>query len=454
MKQIEILLKLGESQKVEFKEGISPSLAREMVAFANGEGGKIFIGINDAGEVVGFETTNRLLAAIQDFARNCDPPVKISAAKARIKSQNILVIDVPEGSKKPYSCGDGYYLRVGPTSQKLRRDELIEFIQKIRPYYFDELPCPEFQYPKDFDKRAFSSFMQKGKIHQGDASTVDILKNLGVVAHTRGNKIIFNNAGVLFFAKEPRRFIPQSELTCVLFQGTGKADILDRKDMQGTLPENVEQAMVFLKRHLSLRYEIKTLQRKEILELPENALREAVLNAVVHRDYSIRGSIVMVEIYRDRVEIVDPGGLPPGMKRSDLGKRCVHRNPKLVDLFHRMGEIEKIGSGIRRMKDATKKAHVPPPRFEVTGFFVAVFKKEEEFKKLPLIVEKTVEKTVEKILLFVKTNPQITQKELMKKTGLTRRGIEWNLRKLKEDRKIRRIGPDKGGHWEILEMST
>lgn len=304
-----------------------------------------------------------------------------SLFKERIGKIDILVVNVPEEDRKPYACGDGYYLRVGPTSQKLKRDELLEFIHKIRPYCFDEQPCPEFVYPRDFDKKAFASFMHKAKVSYSNISAVDILKNLGVIADVRGKKIIFNNAGVFFFAKEPCRFIRQAELTCVLFQGTLKADVLDRKDMQGSLPDNVEQAMIFLKRHLSLRYEIKSLQRKEILELPEEALREALLNAVAHRDYSIRGAQVMVEMFRDRVEIVDPGGLPPGIKLSDLGKRCVHRNPRLVDLFHRMGEIEKIGSGIGRMRIAAKKANVSPPRFDIFGFFAITFKRPGE--KIP-----------------------------------------------------------------------
>lgn len=372
---IKLVLQLGEGQNVEFKEGISGTLSKEMVAFANADGGRMFIGISDDGKIAGFKKSNRITAIIQDFARNCDPTVKIHLSTIRSDGNDILVIDVPEGENKPYSCSDGYYLRVGPTCQKMRRDELIDFVRKIQPYCFDEDPCPEFKYPKDFSSKSFRQFLDKAGIKATGIKQIDLLKNLGVVANSKGRNIVFNNAGVLFFAKEPHRFIRHSDVTCVLFQTDNKAYILDRKDLQGSIFDNVEQAMVFLKRHLSLRYEIKTLQRKEILELPEEALREAVLNAVTHRDYSIRGAVVMVEIFRDRVEITDPGALPPGMKRSELGRRTVHRNSLIANLFHRMGEIEKVGSGINRMKEATKKAHVAAPRFEVSGFFVISFKR-------------------------------------------------------------------------------
>ncbi len=446
IKDIEILLKLGESQKVEYKEGISTSFAREMVAFANAEGGKIFIGVSDSGKLIGFETTNRLSAIVQDIARNCDPAVKIILSKVNIEHKDLLVIDVPEGEKKPYSCSEGYFLRVGSTSQKLKRDELIDFIRKVRPYCFDELPCHEFRYPQDLDKKALAVFLDKSGIRQGRIATVDLLKNLGVVAEARGDKIILNNAGALFFAKEPKRFIRQSEVTCVLFQGTSKADILDRKDMQGTLFENVEQAMVFLKRHLSLRYEIKTLKRKEILELPEEALREAVLNAVTHRDYSIAGAHVMVEIFRDRVEIVDPGGLPPGLKRSELGKRSVHRNPRLADLFHRMGEIEKVGSGIHRMKEAAKEAHVAPPRFEVSGFFVISFRRmvERSVPSPSQVRPKSVPCDIANAILVMAKQPA-TIGALMSSGGYTNRTRfrEQVLRPLIEAGLLRMTDPDK-----------
>ena len=116
-------------------------------------------------------------------------------------------------------------------------------------------------------------------------------------------------------------------------------------------------------------------KRKEFLEIPEEALREAVLNAVMHRDYHFDTAWITVEIYKDRLEISDPGGLPPGMRPEDLGKKSVHRNKMIADLFHRMGDVEKAGSGINRMRDAMIRSGLSDPRFEFTSFFTIIFER-------------------------------------------------------------------------------
>lgn len=369
-----LLLEMGEGQQLEFKESISSSLSREFVAFANAEGGRVVIGVDDHNRVVGITPGNRLASQVEDFARNCDPSIKIKIHQEKHDGKYVLIVEVPEGEHKPYSCGDGYFLRVGANSQKMKRDELLAFVRRVQPFYFDEQLCDAFKYPKDFDADAFRKFLDRAEITSSGLSRDDILCNLGVAVR-KGKRLLFNNAGVLFFAKNPTRFIRQALVTCLLLAGKDKVHILDRKDMDGNLPDIVEQTMIFLKRHLSLRYKIEKLKREEILELPETALREAVLNAVTHRDYYERGACVMVEIYSDRVEITDPGGLPPGIKKSELGRRSVHRNPTIADLFHRMGEVEKVGSGIKRMRDAARAAGVPAPRFEATGFFTITYKK-------------------------------------------------------------------------------
>ncbi len=369
-----LILEMGEGQHLEFKQSVSSSLSREFTAFANAEGGTVVIGVDDKNRIVGIKPGNRLTSQIEDIARNCDPAVRITIHQEKHEGKTILIVDVTEGEHKPYSCSDGFFLRVGANSQKMKRDELLAFVRKVQPFCFDEQPCQAFQYPRDFDADAFRQFLTRAEISRSSLSREDILCNLDVAVR-RGKRLVFNNAGVLFFAKRPTSFIRHARVTCLLLAGLDKVHILDRKDLEDNIMENVQQAMIFLKRHLSLRYKIEKLKREEILELPEAALREAVLNAVTHRDYHERGACVMVEIYRDRVEISDPGGLPPGLKQSDLGRRSVHRNPTIADLFHRIGEVEKVGSGIRRIREAAAEAKVPAPKFEATGFFTVVFRK-------------------------------------------------------------------------------
>ena len=136
---------------------------------------------------------------------------------------------------------------------------------------------------------------------------------------------------------------------------------------------NVDDAMLFLIKHLRMSYRIESLQRENILELPEDALREAVVNAVCHRDYFEKGARVMVEIYDDRVEIVSPGGVCKGITRENFGTVSITRNPILASMLYRIKYIEQMGTGIARMKNATREAKVPEPKFVFASFFKVIF---------------------------------------------------------------------------------
>jgi len=153
-----LLLKIqeGEGYKVEFKERLA-NLDREIVAFANASGGEIYLGVNDEGEIKGIEISNSLLSQIQDIARNCDPSVQINLKK--YKQHDILLILVEEGENKPYKCKDGFFLRVGPNAQKLKRDEIIQFINDVGKVHFDEKINKRFDYPNHFSKEALLAFL-------------------------------------------------------------------------------------------------------------------------------------------------------------------------------------------------------------------------------------------------------------------------------------------------------
>ena len=166
-------------------------------------------------------------------------------------------------------------------------------------------------------------------------------------------------------------------MTCVVYKGNNKVDIIDKKTFDFHLVDNIDESLAFLKRHLNISYQITGKRRTEKLEVPEVALREAVVNAVAHRDYFEKGAIVMIEIFNNRVEISNPGGLPKGLSEADFGKRTLARNPLIASLLHRVGYIEKLGTGIQRIKAATESAGLPPPEFEFNNFFTVVFRKQE-----------------------------------------------------------------------------
>lgn len=376
MKQadLDILIQEGEGTTLEFKEGLSASFARELVAMANTIGGRILLGVRDDGTVAGVEDTNNLRARIQDIARNCDPPVHVMVEPVG----RVLVVHVRGSNAKPVQCSDGFFWRQGATTQKLSRDEIRDFFRAGGAIRFDLSPCQRFRYPQDFDRQKYAAWLKLSGI-TGRPRTEDVLVNIEA-AERSGGKLLFRKAGVLFFAKNVRHFFNQAYITCLLARGTDKVHILDRKDFDGGIVADIEDALRFIERNTRTAYRIERLQREEVPEYPMKALREAVTNAVMHRDWFIEGANVFVEIYTDRVEVVSPGGLPKGMALSDLGRKSIRRNALIADLLHRIEFIEKAGTGIKRIRDETRAQGCPDPVFEANGFFTAIFRPNPEVR--------------------------------------------------------------------------
>ena len=367
--ELNLILQEGEGYTIEFKENVNSDLPKEMVAFANSSGGRIFVGITDASEIKGVISSNTLVSQIQDFANSCDPqvPVKIE------HYENLMIIHVREGLNKPYRCAKGFYIRTGANSQKMTTREITEFIQAEGKVRFDEIIRDDVAYENYFVPEIFHRFLELARITRTMNDNA-ILQNLGVLVH-RNQKLYFNNAGLLAFSEQLSPHLYFANITCALYKGTEKVTVLDKKDYAGDLISNIEDAILFLKKHLNLRYEITSLRRKEILEIPEIALREAVVNAVCHRDYFEKGANIMVEVFDDRVQITNPGGLPKGLTPEKFGTLSVCRNPLIASLLQRANYIEKMGTGIYRIRKALAKAGNPEPVFDCDAFFTVIFKR-------------------------------------------------------------------------------
>lgn len=468
-KSLRFMLSHPEGQFVELKRSVSSSVDREIVAFANSGGGHIIVGADNNGKVVGISDVNDQISRLESIARNCDPPIPLKISSYTLDGKEILEVEVPDGEDKPYSCASGFFLRSGASTQKMKRDEIVEFLYSVGQVRWDEKSCKDFRYPDDFDEEAFRYFLDSAKITSAGMSSEDLLINIGVARNTR-ERLIFNNAGVLFFAKEPIRFLRHNIVDCILLAGTDKLEILDRKELKGNLMENVKQAMIFLKMHLPLRYEIKGLKRKEFLEIPEEALREAILNAIIHRDYHFDTAWITVEIYRDRVEISDPGGLPPGMHPEDLGKKSVHRNKIIADLFHRMGEVEKAGSGINRIRDLLATSGLSEPGFEFKSFFTIIFDRKPqvitELTDSEMLLKRAydgvnegvgdgvnegVKLRLSKELIEIHARKSITRRDIEKLFNVSTATAERDIAMLKDVNLIRFEGAPKTGKYVLTE---
>ena len=451
---LKIILQEGEGYKVEFKEDVS-GIDKDIVAFANSSSGKILLGVKDDGKVIGIKITNRLKSQIQDIANNCDPKVKIILEEIK----NVLVVNVREGDDKPYKCSSGFYKRIGPISQKMTRNEILELFKSEGRVRFDELIEPKFSYPRDFSKEKLNKFLSLAGISKSVSAETN-LKNIGV-AQKQERTLYFNNAGVLFFAKNPQKFIPWSVFTVALFKDKEGVDIIDRKEIGGSLFEIVEQVMDFVKLYTKVAYRFTGKpQREEIYEYPLEAIREAVINSIMHKYYFEHGHNNILRFLPDRIRIENFWMKPHNFI---LGKTVFRRNPLIVDLFSRIHFGEKMGTGFNRMRQICKKENVPYPRIEYNeNYFHITFLQSIEYlkmagksilgdtQKIPRKYPEGLTSNQINILKLLANNNRLTRIQLAEELNISPETIKKNIEKLKEKGLLKRIGSDKGGYWKVL----
>lgn len=322
----------------------------------------------------------------------------------------------------------------------------MEFVRAIEPVIAERQDCPGFKHPEDFNAEAFQAFLRMSGASSGGLSTEDLLVNMGC-AWLDGPRLILNNAGVLFFAKNPVRLLPQARVACVLFQTPERLHILDRKDLEGGLLDNLQQAEVFLLRHLPVRYEIRGLDRVEHPEFPVAALREGLVNAFAHRDYSVRGGNISIEIFPDRAAIVSPGGLPPGLAPEDFGRRSLHRNPLIADLLFRAQKVERSGTGIGRMRALLAQSNCLEPAFHFTSFFELLLARRPaaggDSGASPGPVEEQAARQAA-VLRYVREHGSISRREFVELTGKSRETARQELGAMVQAGRLARVGKGRG----------
>jgi len=227
--------------------------------------------------------------------------------------------------------------------------------------------------------------------------------------------------------------------------------IIDRKDFTSDIISNYKDTIAFLIRNLRLEYKIEGFgPRKELLEIPEEALKEAVVNAMSHRDYNEKGANIQIDIFDDRIEISNPGGLVSAIKKEDFGKKSISRNPLLFSLFKSVDLVEKVGSGIGRMRDAMKQAGLPAPKFEFTNFFTVTLQRPATPQVTSQVTPQVELTELEsKIIAEIKINPKISRNELARKLGISGDTVKEYLEKLKSKGVLARAGKTSAGYWEV-----
>ena len=365
-------IKNGESKILELKEKLpdNKSIAKTVIAFANTAGGKIIVGINDKLKITGVDANSvyalkdKIVSVIFD---SCSPDILPEIYTININGKLLLVIEIFRGNLMPYFLksegkSDGVYIRVGATNRKAS-PQIIEELQRHKRYVsFDE----EINY--DITVREPDMLPIKARFAKiGKTLNDEKLRNLKLIKTDRG--ITYpTNALLILLGK-----FPHCVVKCARFKGVTMETFIDKKEYRGNIFSVIENTQSFILNHINLSAKIEGLYRTDSYEIPIVALREALINALIHRDYANFGRDVKVGVYDDIVNIVSPGALPNIVTVEDILRgRSEIRNKVIANVFKEIGLIEQWGSGISRIMIACKKVGLKQPRIREGGDFVDV----------------------------------------------------------------------------------
>ena len=441
------IIKEGENENVEFKQSFNRQVIETVVALANHKGGYVIIGVTDQSNIVGVDVSNESIQNWQNEIKSkTEPAVFPNFETFVIEHKNVVVIMVQQYPVKPVAFQGRYFIRRKNSNHLLVANEINDLYLHSIQTSWDSYAYPNAKFD-DLDVLKMEHFIER--INQNgrfrlSGTPFECLTKLRLLKNETPT-----NAAMLLFSKEERyinvhigRFKTQSH-------------IIDDKMVRGTLFDAVENTMIFIISHLKVAFEItgKTSQRTEIFEYPLPALRELILNAIVHRDYTSPTDI-QIKIFDNQITIFNPGKLYGGLTIDELktdNYQSQSRNKLISEAFYLTNEIEKYGSGFRRVRDQI--AQYPNMYFEFSensgGFLIKIGYHEQDRDEN--VTENVTEKRLLQIITFVELHPKITTIELSKKLNITRMTLHRELEKLKELGKIRRNGPDKGGFWEILK---
>lgn len=375
-----------EDLHTEFKEQhVRPvDLARSLVAFANTDGGQLILGVAQDRTIMGVDDPDALMRDIDNAAyQNCEPPLTVIQETITTEDgQTVVVVNIPKGDQRPYRASTGYYIRTTSGRRQASRQELLRLFQAAASLYYDETPILRATV-KDLNTEAFERFFEQTRGQTWYSLGLGFeraLVNLSL-AREIDNVLYPTLAGLLFFASFPQRFVPNAYITALRFPGTSiDRDPSDQKRIEGPMQTMLEDALRFLNIHLPTPHRIRDLEPEAIHELPADALREALVNALAHRDYTIQ-SPVRLFIFDDRVEIRSPGELPNTvtLEALPLGVHVL-RNPTLYNLFLHLGLVTDAGSGIPRMIARVQRAtgKVPTLKLEGNEFVVVLPRRTRE----------------------------------------------------------------------------
>lgn len=377
-----------ESQNIEYKVSWNDKYLEWICGFANAQGGRIFIGVNDAHEVVGVKESKRLME---------DIPNKIVTHLGIVAEVNLHQADelgyieiIVEPSNIPIACKGTYHYRSGSTKQELRGTALQQFILKKMGRSWDDVPNERASID-DIDRKAIDYFLRKGIEAQRipedlcEASTKDVLESLGLI----DNDGLLKNAAILLFGKNPLRFFPSVAFKIGRF-GKDEADLMFQDVVEGNIIQMADHVMELLQgKYLVSPVRFEGMQRYETLEIPKEALREILYNAIAHKDYT--GPDIQMHVYDDHLEIWNEGELPLGYTEETLMGRhsSKPRNRNIANTMFKAGFIDTWGRGYMKIREGFEAAGIPMPRVQNFCGGVQVTVERTKFLKMVNVADVT-----------------------------------------------------------------
>lgn len=452
----------AESQNIEYKESWRDEYLKWICGFANAQGGRIYIGVNDDKKVIGLPDAKRLME---------DIPNKIVNYLGIVEDVNLLVKDnkeyieiVVSPSNMPIAYKGTYHYRSGSTKQKLKGLALQQFIMKKMGRSWDDIPVYGATI-NDIDRQAVDFFLRNsikaGRMNEeeAEASTEDVLRNLGLFT----NEGELKNAAILLFGKNVRQSFPSADFKIGRFH-TDESDLIIQDDVEGNIMQMANRVMELLRsRYLISPIHYEGMQRIEQLEIPEKALRELIYNAISHKDYT--GPAIQMRVYDRSVELWNFGLLPEQLTPEILMQQhsSYPRNCNIANVFYKAGFVESWGRGFKKISEEFERANMPLPIIEETGGGVKVIIKRKTIDEIIAERDGNVGNNVGNVSVIklnerqrlivetIKSNPFVTAKEMSVTMSVTKRTIERNLSALQKANIIRHEGKANDGIWVVLD---
>ena len=442
-----------ENDRTEFKLLWKDDILKNIVAFANAEGGDIYLGVNDAGEAVGLPLIEEMLEKLPNIINSkigLYPQIKAVSINGKTDEKPVLQITILPSSV-PISYNGKFYFRSGSVVLELSDRALSDFLLKKSGQTWDGLEADVY-HSLQFNLETIEHFKKLSKDRLPAANNEEIEVNLFL---QKLNLLSQNGrptkAAILLFAKNVPAYFLQAKIKIGRF--ASESDIVTSDVIEGNLFEQIELAITVLKsKYLLSPISYEGIHRREKLIYPEEALREAILNAMIHRDYNSTSNI-LIHVFYDRLTITNEGKFPPEVSVNDLGHTHLSkpRNRLLADTFYKAGYIESWGRGTLNIIKACEEAKLPPPLFtEDHGTIRICFFNGVGGEVTDQVTDQVTDNQA-KILEIIKNNPHISTKELEDNVGISQRKIKENIKKLKLSGHLERVGTNKKGHWRILK---